>query len=241
MMMMSFEIEELADLPLDRQREPALGEFGHDRVACRTPGPDGVRHDYRESANASVSGRGSCGTAPEPPYHDRDSNLEIDMSADGSVRQTLSFKKANQAVIYQKLDALLAEWRDWLAELEEIPYPPVNPHNPVPFQSLFRDSQENLKRHRILQEKTIVFLDNNIDGHGFICSRDGSKIDRQDLWLKDRARHRVDDLDELRACLAYANVPDGYWKATAKDALGKIKNMAPEAAVDFLAKVLQGP
>lgn len=117
-----------------------------------------------------VSDRESCDVWAEPPYPDRASNLEIVMSTAGPVRHTLSFKKTSHAVIYQKLDALLGEWRDWLAELEEIPYPRTNPYSPVPFQSLFKDSPENLKRHRILQEKTIVFLDNNIEGSSVVSA-----------------------------------------------------------------------
>jgi hypothetical protein len=65
--------------------------------------------------------------------------------------------------------------------------------------------EQNIKRHRILQEKTLAFLEENIIGHGFISGRDGTKIDRTDLRLNIRVKHRIDDLDELRACLEYAN------------------------------------
>ena len=70
---------------------------------------------------------------------------------------------------------------------------------------VYADGEENITKHGILQEKTLVFLENNISGHGFISGRDGTKIDRTDLRLKIRVKHRLDDLEELRACLEYAD------------------------------------
>jgi hypothetical protein len=55
------------------------------------------------------------------------------------------------------------------------------------------------------RNKLLFSSKNNIIGHGFILGRDGTKIDRTDLRLNIRVKHRIDDLDELRACLEYAN------------------------------------
>jgi len=74
-----------------------------------------------------------------------------------------------------------------------------------------------------------VFLDNNIEGHGFIYGRDSTRIDRTDLRL-----------DILRACIQYAKVPEAYWKATAKEMLEKVAGKGPELATDIAAKYLQG-
>jgi hypothetical protein len=105
---------------------------------------------------------------------------------------------------------------------------------------VYADGEDNIKKHRILQEKTLVFMENNIAGHGFIRGRDGTKIDRNDLRLKIRVKHRVDDLDELRACLPYAKVPEGHWKAKAKEMLDRTIGKAPDLATDIAAKYLQG-
>src|ERR1039457_2361211 len=96
-----------------------------------------------------------------------------------------------------------------------------------------------MKRHRILQEKTLTFLENNISGHGFIRGRDGRGIDSTDLRLSIRVKQRVDDLDELRACLDYAKVPDAHWKIAATELVGKIAGKAPAVAIELVSRYLQ--
>src|SRR5216683_1062111 len=80
---------------------------------------------------------------------------------------------------------------------------PRNPFDPKPGRIL-ADGEENIKKHSILQEKTLEFLEQNIIGHGFIRGRDGTHVDRTDLRLKFRVKHRLEELDELRARLEYA-------------------------------------
>ena len=131
--------------------------------------------------------------------------METLVKRDQPQRETLGFIKPNTARVFKQLDDLIGEWRAWEEEVDKIPEHHYSPLNPTRF-NILADGEENIKIHRILQEKTLVFLENNITGHGFICGRDGSKIDRTDLPLKIRVKHRIDDLDELRACLRYANV-----------------------------------
>jgi len=154
-------------------------------------------------------------------------------------RETLSFIKPDTARVFKQLDDLLGEWRAWQKDVDKLPEHPDNRLDPKPF-NILADGEDNIKKHRILQERTLVFLENNIAGHGFICGRDGSKIDRIDLPLKIRVKHRMDDLDELRACLQYANVPETYWKAKAKEMLAKTVGKAPDIAIEIAAKYLQG-
>jgi hypothetical protein len=77
--------------------------------------------------------------------------------------------------------------------------------------------------HKILQERTLAFLNKNVQGHGFIYGRDGTYIDRIDLRLNIRVKHRIYDLDELRARIDYAEVPVGRLKKS----LGKIGGIVP--------------
>ena len=116
-------------------------------------------------------------------------------------RETLAFKNPNKVCVIKKLDALIAKWRAWEKKVTEI----QDPYNRLMQSEVYADGEENIKSHRILQEQTLVFLENNLIGHGFIGGRDGMKIDRTDLRLNIRVKHRIDDLDELRACLEYAN------------------------------------
>ena len=80
---------------------------------------------------------------------------------------------------------------------------PARSLDPKPGRIL-ADGEENIKKHKILQAKTLEFLEKNIAGHGFISGRDGTHVDRTDLRLNFRVKHRLDELDELRACLEYA-------------------------------------
>jgi hypothetical protein len=159
------------------------------------------------------------------------------MRTDQSKREGLALTNPNKAWVIKELDALIGEWSAWREEVEEIK---DHAFNQMTHGAIYADGEENIKKHRILQEKTLVFLENNMTGHGFIWGRDGTKIDRTDLRLKIRVKHRIDDLDELRACLPYAKVPDGYWKAKAKEMLDKTVGMAPDLATDVAAKYLQG-
>ena len=116
-------------------------------------------------------------------------------------RAALAFKTPNtKELVIKRLDAFIAEWRSWQEEVQQLGDDPSDPFDPKPARVL-ADGEENIKRHRLLQARTLEFLDNNIIGHGFISGRDGTKIDRTDLRLKIRVKHRIDDLDELRACL----------------------------------------
>jgi hypothetical protein len=154
-------------------------------------------------------------------------------------RLTLALTNPNQKWVVKELDALIDEWRAWEQEVAKIPIPPRNRFDPRP-EDIWADGEENIQKHSVLQEKTLVFLDNNIEGHGFIYGRDGTKIDRTDLRLDIRVKHRVNDLEVLRASVQYAKVPEAYWKAKAKEMLDRIAGKAPEAAIDLAAKYLQG-
>ena len=59
-------------------------------------------------------------------------------------------------------------------------------------------------RHDVLQARTLTFLNNNIKGHGFIFGFRGGHVDRRDLRLKIRVKHRLRDLEVLSACLEWA-------------------------------------
>ncbi len=161
------------------------------------------------------------------------------MESNEPKRLTLALTNPNKRWVVKELDALIEEWRAWQDEVRKIPVPPRDRLDPRP-DNVLADGEENIQRHHVLQEKTLTFLDNNIDGHGFIYGRNGTMIDRTDLRLDIRVKHRVNDLEVLRACIQYAKVPEAYWKATAKEMLEKVAGKAPELATDIAAKYLQG-
>ena|ERR1700730_699721 len=103
--------------------------------------------------------------------------------------------------------------------------------------AVYLDGEDNLKRHNLLQERTLAFLNKNIVGHGFIYGQHGENVDRIDCRLKIRVKHRVNDLDILRARIEYAEVPKRFVK-TRKAALNmgnKVLGVVP----DFLVKLIQ--
>ncbi len=152
-------------------------------------------------------------------------------------REPLALTNPNKAWVFKELDALISEWRDWQKTVDEIK---DHPYDHQTQSKVYADGEANLKTHRILQEKTLVFLDNNISGHGFIYGRDGTRIDRDDRRLKIRVKHRIDDLDQLRASLQYAKVPEGYWTSKAKEMLDKVAGKAPETALGIATSYLKG-
>lgn len=133
---------------------------------------------------------------------------------------------------------LLAEWVAWEREVDQIQDHP----NPEGLDSdVFKDGKPNIRNHQMLQEKTRTFLDNNVDGHNFICGFDGSHLDRTDLRLKFRVEHRLSELYSLDAALTYALVPEGFWMTKGKELIDRIADEAPEEALRIVSSYLKNP
>lgn len=110
----------------------------------------------------------------------------------------LAIKNPNKGWVGKELNKLIEEWVAWQKEVEQIE---DHPYDPKTQTEVFVDGEENMQKHEILQAKTLTFLNNNIDGHGFIKGFDGNSCDRTDLRLKHRVKHRLQELYVLRACL----------------------------------------
>src|SRR3990172_8272241 len=123
--------------------------------------------------------------------------------------ENIAITNPNRAWVASEFEKLYSEWLTWhndVVRIQDRPYD-RNTHTEV-----FAHGEDNMRKHDILQAKTLTFLNNNITGHGFIDGFDGKHIDRTDLRLQIRVKHRMHDLDILRACLEYAKVPDAFWK-----------------------------
>jgi hypothetical protein len=148
--------------------------------------------------------------------------------------QPLIFKTPRKSRVIKELDAIIEEWRAWKKEVDKLGADPIDPFDPKPGR-IWLDGEENIKKHNILQLKTQAFLDKNLVGHGFIYGRDGMHIDRDDLRLNIRVKHRLNDLDELRARIEYAEVPAGWIKKS----VAKIGRIVPDVISNVIAKLLQ--
>jgi uncharacterized protein (TIGR02391 family) len=115
--------------------------------------------------------------------------------------QNIEITNPNRAWVIGQFEKLYVEWVTWQKEVEAIVDKPYdrNTHSEV-----FADGEDMMLRHDALQAKTLTFLNNNIKGHGFILGFNGRHVDRTDLRLKIRVKHRLHDLEVLKACLEWA-------------------------------------
>lgn len=160
------------------------------------------------------------------------------MTLERSKIAKLAIISARPKRVADELDTLIAEWQRWQEEVAQIKDHAYDENRET---AVFKDGRENMEKHAILQEKTWTFVQNNIEGHGFIVGRDGQRIDRDDLRLKVRVEHRLRDLRVLRASLEYAILPESYWKEQGKKLLANLGTKATDAAVDLAASALKDP
>jgi len=152
--------------------------------------------------------------------------------------ENIAITNPNRAWVVSEFEKLYAEWLSWRNDVVRLK---DQPYDRITQSEVFADGEDNMRKHDILQAKTLTFLNNNITGHGFISGFDDKHIDRTDLRLKIRVKHRMHDLDMLRVCLEYAKVPEAYWKQKGKELVEKLLNKSGETAVDIAASYLKNP
>jgi hypothetical protein len=151
------------------------------------------------------------------------------------MEQRFAFKTTHKRHVIKELSKFIEEWRAWQKEVDKLGSDPIDHFDPKPGR-IHLDGEDNIKKHHLLQERTLAFLEKNVEGHGFIYGRDGENIDRTDLRLNIRVKHRINDLDELRARIEYAEVPPGLSKRSA----AKIGGIVPDVISNAIAKLLSG-
>ncbi len=150
----------------------------------------------------------------------------------------LSITNPNKSWVAKELTKLIDEWIAWQKEVDQIREHPYDPNIQL---DVFADGEENMQKHEILQAKTLTFLNNNINGHGFIKGFDGRGCDRTDLRLKVRVKHRLQQLRILQSCLKYAEVPESFWKKKGKELVEKISNLPADVAAQVASEWLKNP
>ena len=144
----------------------------------------------------------------------------------------------NKAWVVKELRTIIDEWHNWEKEVQVIQDHPYNLNIQT---EVFKDGEENMNKHNILQAKTLTFLNNNIRGHGFIKGLDGKSCDRTDLRLEHRVKHRIYELEILKECIKYAKVPESFWKKKGKELVEKISDMPVEIASKVATDWLKDP
>jgi hypothetical protein len=150
----------------------------------------------------------------------------------------LAITNPNKSWVVKELTKLIDEWVAWQKEVDQIQDHAYDPNTQL---DVFADGEENMEKHEILQAKTLTFLNNNIEGHGFIKGFDGGSCDRTDLRLQHRVKHRLKQLKILQACLQYAEVPDSFWKKKGKELVEKIANLPADVAAQVASEWLKNP
>lgn len=150
----------------------------------------------------------------------------------------LAITNPNKSWVAKELAKLIDEWISWQKEVDQIQDYPYDPNKQL---NVFADGEENMQKHEILQAKTLTFLNNNINGHGFIKGFDGRGCDRTDLRLKVRVKHRLHQLRILQSCLEYAEVPESFWKKKGKELVEKISNLPADVAAQVASEWLKNP
>ncbi len=161
------------------------------------------------------------------------------MLREAKERVTLAFRNPNKAWVVAELDKLHTEWLAWGEHAKSIPDHVYDKNSKA---ECFADGEENMHKHDILREKTLVFLDNNIQGHDFMrCQSEGRPFEIKSARLRVKVPHRLHELEILKTCLQYAEVPEGFWKEQGKKLVKKLAEVAPDKAADVAASWLRNP
>lgn len=146
----------------------------------------------------------------------------------------------NRAWCAKEVDRLLDEWRSWGRVVENLEDSPD--YNPRTSSEAIKDGWDNLRKHEILREKTLVFLRNHFRGAEFVLEKwPDHPHENVTSRLKGRVREWIHRLEMLQASLEYARVPDGFWKEKGKELVSAIAKSAPEKAVEIAAAALKNP
>ncbi len=75
----------------------------------------------------------------------------------------------NKAWCAKEVDRLLDEWRSWREVVENLGDSPD--YDPKTSGEALKDGWDNLRKHEILREKTLVFLRNHFRGAEFVLGK----------------------------------------------------------------------
>jgi hypothetical protein len=155
-------------------------------------------------------------------------------------RPIFSISNPNKSWVVSELDRLRSEWASWLQTAQNLE--DSLDYNPQTCAEAVKDGFENLHKHALLREKTLVFLGNNFAGYEFLFEDWPSHPHEDNLsrlraiipgWLRR--------LEKLNACIDYARMTDGYWMSKGKQLADKIIEVGAERGADIAASWLKNP
>ena len=162
------------------------------------------------------------------------------MAREFKQREVFAIANPNKPVVIQELDKLRKEWAEWLEFGKGLG--DSSDFNPNTCTECIKDGYDNLRKHEVLCEKTLVFIGNNFTGYGFLFENWPSPPhEDRTSRIARKAPGWIQRLDTLAASVQYARVPDGYWKAKGKDLVDAISKAGPEKAIDIATSFLKNP
>ncbi|MCK5179371.1 MAG: hypothetical protein KAR32_07560 [Candidatus Omnitrophica bacterium] len=151
-----------------------------------------------------------------------------------------SITNPNKVWVSEQIDKLIKEWKDWNSFCQDLGDSPE--YDPNTCSAAIKDGWENIKKHEILREKTLVFLRNHFSGGEFILEK-WPFHPHEDVTsrLRNKVPSWIHRLEILKASMDYVRVPDGFWKERGKEIVEVISRSGAEKAVDLAASYLKNP
>ena len=157
--------------------------------------------------------------------------------------EVLTITNPNKAWVSAEIDKLIAEWTEWhdfcVRLLDEEDSPDYDRNT---CSDAIKDGRENLAKHAILREKTLVFLRNHFTGGEFILTGwRRPPYENITSRLHNNTATWLQRLEILKASMEYVLVPEGYWKGQGKQFLENLSKTTAEGAIDVAASYLKNP
>jgi hypothetical protein len=158
-------------------------------------------------------------------------------------REALVITNPNKGLVVNQLDKLLTEWKMWLKIAQELSGgPDSSDYHPNTCTEAIKDGFENRRKHETLREKTLVFIGNNFSGYGFLFENwPTHPHEANTVRLIGIVPGWIHRLETLSACIEYARVTDGFWKAKGKELVEQVVKTTPEKAAEIAASYLKNP
>jgi len=146
----------------------------------------------------------------------------------------------NESWVCDQLDKLLSEWTNWKSTCEN--FPDSAEFDPNTCTEAIKDGRDNLNRHEILREKTLVFMRNNFKGSEFVLDKWPSHPHED---VTSRLRRRVPGwihrLEVLKASMEYVHISDEVWISRAKFLIDAVNQASGEEVLELTVDVLKNP
>ena len=149
----------------------------------------------------------------------------------------------NKAWVSDEIDKLIGEWTDWSEFCISLTVDPDSPnYDPQTCSDAIKDGVANRDKHKILREKTLVFLRNHFSGAEFILDGwDRHPYEDVTSRLSRLAPYWLHRLQVLKASMDYVQVPDSYWHGQSKKFLETLSKSTVESAIDVAKSYLKNP